>query len=72
MKFRCPRCKRDGMREIVRQTLLIPVGWRNLSKAGIRSGKVELWGVDWSNAVVICMSCGWRSDMKRGRKKSHA
>ena len=52
----CPTCGEEIFQR-VKLVVLCPVGWRNLSKEGIRSRKVQIESASWDDSRWFC-GCG--------------
>lgn len=54
----CNKCHQE-IRETVHVAVQIPVGWRNLTKIGLRSRRILIQAVDWEPRQISC-GCGLR------------
>lgn len=65
LSIRCPRCKKADLRQFVDVFVQCSAGNRKLSKAGLRSPDVEVWGVSWDTACYFCPrhECGYNESL---------
>lgn len=64
----CPGCGKE-IYQLVSLQIKCPVGWRNLSKAGIRSPKVQVQAAFWDEATWFC-DCGLVLEFAESRRKA--
>ena len=65
--FFCPGCKVEPYQTVTLQ-IKCPVGWRDLSKHGIRSRKVKIEAAFWDEASWHC-NCGLMQEFMERREQ---
>lgn len=68
--YRCPKCGSENVTFMADVTISAPMEfYHNLSKRAFRRKEVQLWGVDWHRADIVCHDCLYSTGLDRDKPR---